>query len=148
MAKGKGLSPQRDAFARFYIELSDASKAYRKAYPRSQKWKPEAVWSQASRLLADPKVAARVEALQERHAKRHEITVESLVMELEEARAAAMDRDPSRSAAVAATMGKAKLLGLIIDKSKVEGSVTVQQLPPLSPKAALAVMAKLESEKF
>lgn len=51
--------------------------------------------------------------------ERHEITVDTLLAELEEARQAALGAEtPQTSAAVSATMGKAKLLGL--DKKIVE----------------------------
>ena len=51
--------------------------------------------------------------------ERHEITVDTLLAELEEARKAALCAEtPQTSAAVSATMGKAKLLGL--DKKIVE----------------------------
>lgn len=57
---------------------------------------------------------------------RHRITVDDLLSELEEARQLAMTADtPQSSAAVTATMGKAKLLGLdkqIIDHTSSDGS--------------------------
>lgn len=52
--------------------------------------------------------------------KRHEITVDTLVGELEEARQVAKNTEVP-SAMVAATMGKGKLLGLIVDKNEHTG---------------------------
>lgn len=144
----RNLTPKQERFCQLYVELGEASNAYREAYPAAKKWKPEAVWPQASRMLAKPMVAARIRDLQAKHAERHEVTLDSLVAELELARAAAMAEDPSKSAAVSATMGKAKLLGFVVDKHKVQGTVTVQKLPPLTPKAAKAVLEMIEAERF
>ena len=59
--------------------------------------------------------------------KRNEITVDTLLDELEEARKAALDADTAQSsAAVSATMGKARLLGLdkkIVDHMSSDGSL-------------------------
>lgn len=58
--------------------------------------------------------------------RRHDLTVGDLLAELEEARQAALGAEnPQSSAAVAATMGKAKILGLdkqIIDHRSSDGS--------------------------
>lgn len=65
-----------------------------------------------------PKVAARIAELRNAAAKRLEITVDDLVAELEDMRKLAMAcKNPA--AGVAAVMGKAKLLGLIVDKAEV-----------------------------
>ena len=57
------LTPQREKFAREVASGKSQADAYRTAYPRALKWKEEAVWSQASRLMADSEVAARVSSL-------------------------------------------------------------------------------------
>lgn len=101
-----------------YVETGNQSEAYRRAYTASN-MKPETVWSKASELLKDGKVLARVNELRAQHVKRHEVTVDSLVAELEEARQVALAAEtPQTSAAVSASMGKAKLYGL--DKQVVE----------------------------
>ncbi len=71
----------------------------------------------ASRLLTDVKVKARIAELQERSAKRAEVTAESIIEELEQARALAIANNQS-NAAVSASMGKAKVAGLIIEKQE------------------------------
>lgn len=58
------------------------AEAYRQAYPRSQKWKPEAVWTAASVLAADPKVSKRVAAIQALAADRAELTTSEIVREI------------------------------------------------------------------
>lgn len=74
----------------------------------------------------------KIEELRKEARERTMITVESLIVELEEARQAALGAtNPQSGAAVAATMGKAKLCGL--DKQIIEhigdipvGRVTVE----------------------
>jgi hypothetical protein len=66
-------------------------------------------------LFAITPVSPRIEALQTAHAERHNITVDSLSAELEEARVAALSTGQI-SAAVSAIMGKAKLHGLLVEK--------------------------------
>lgn len=126
MAKGnakaapaaKRLTPKQEGFCLSYIETGNASEAYRRNY-NAGRMKPETINRSAKALLDDPKITARIDELKAEHAKRHEITVDDLIAELEEARQLAIDTSQSGSA-VTATMGKAKLLGL--DKQLVEHS--------------------------
>lgn len=113
------LTPKQEAFAKAYIETGNASEAYRRSYNASR-MKDQAVHVNASKLLANAKVALRVQALQTAHQKRHEVTVDSLVTELEQARVLALKIE-APAAMVAATMGKGKLLGLVIDKNEHAG---------------------------
>lgn len=114
------LTPQREAFARAIAKGGTQADAYREAFPGSKKWKDNSVHIAASKLMADAKVTLRVDELRAKVVAKVVLTVENLIAELEEARAAALTAGPSpqSSAAVAATMGKAKLLGL--DKQVVE----------------------------
>ncbi len=113
-----GLTIKQEAFCQAYIETGNASEAYRTAYA-ADKMKAEAIHVNASKLLDNAKVALRVKELQGEIKQRHNVTVDSLLKELEEARRAALGAEtPQSSAAVAATMGKAKLTGL--DKQIVE----------------------------
>lgn len=81
----------------------------------------------ASRLSAKVNIRARVEELLNRGAKKVEVTIESLSAELDEARGIAKtEKQPS--AMVTATLGKAKLFGLIIDKKHHSGTVQVVTL--------------------
>ena len=94
-------------------------KSGREAY-RSAGFKPKndnAADAAASRLLKDVKVRARITELQERAAKRAELTVVDILNELEQARLLALQLEQP-SAMVAASMGRAKVAGLIVDKSE------------------------------
>lgn len=120
------LTPKQEAFALAYIETGNASEAYRRNY--NTKAKPERIHVDACKLLASPKVAQRVAQLREDAVKRSQITVDDLIRELEEARDGALNaRTPQNAAAVAATMGKAKLLGFLTDK--IDATVSTRQLP-------------------
>lgn len=120
------LTEKQEKFCRAYIETGNASEAYRQAY-NAEKMKPETVTIKASELLKNGKVRGRVEELKKRHAKRHDYKVDDLLAELEEARKIALQAEtPQTSAAISATLGKAKLLGL--DKKLIEHSGSIATL--------------------
>lgn len=115
------LTPKQEAFALAYVETGNASEAYRRSY-NAEKMKPSVIAVKASELLANGNVSVRVAELQAAHVERHEITVDDILRELEEARAlAAGGEKPQPAAMVAASMGKAKLLGMLTDKTEVTG---------------------------
>lgn len=92
--------------------------AYRRAYTVN-KMTQKSVDEKASQIMAKVKIRSRVQELRDNVAKKAAITVESLLNELEEARQAALSAETVQSsAAVSATMSKAKLLGL--DKQLVD----------------------------
>ncbi len=108
---GRNLTPKQEAFAQLYIEIGNASEAYRRAYTVRETTKAATVWESASKLLADPKVSTRVATLQASHRARHDTTIDTLTDEYEDARRLAMvTRQPG--AAVAATTGKSRVHGL------------------------------------
>jgi phage terminase small subunit len=124
------LTLKQEAFCQAYIENGgNASEAYRAAYD-AKKMKPEVVNVKACELLKDGKVSVRVAELRAAIEKRHEITIDDLIEELEEARSQAVSLNvPQLSVAVSATMGKAKMLGFLTDKVDVKGSLTIDKLP-------------------
>jgi len=110
------LTPKQEAFIRAYLETGNASEAYRRAYITG-KMKPSTIWRNAHALLGNNKVATRLAELQSAAQKRHDVTLDSITAFLFEDRELARERGQS-GAAVAATMGLAKLHGLIIDRSE------------------------------
>lgn len=78
----------------------------------------------AARLNANESVRKRVSELQDKAAEKVETTIADIVAQLDEDRAFAIKCEAA-AAAIAATMGKAKVLGLIIDKSKVDVNAMV-----------------------
>lgn len=109
------LNPKQEKFCQLYVKLGNASDAYREAY--SSTAKPESINVTASRLLSDVKVSLRVEEIREALKANHGITLQNILDELEEARKLALNTGTA-TAAVSASMGKAKLLGF--DREKKE----------------------------
>jgi hypothetical protein len=82
--------------------------------------------SASTRLAADVSICERVADIQGRAAVRTELTLADIIEELEQARMVALAAPtPQTGSAVAASLGKAKLLGLIVDKSEVKSEVEV-----------------------
>jgi len=113
-----GLTAAQEAFAQEYITSKNASEAYRRSY-NAQNMKPETVNRRAKDLVDNSKVMARIKQLTAEHRERHNMTVDDIIRELEEARQIALS-DNKAAPMVAATMGKAKVLGLIIDKQEIK----------------------------
>lgn len=117
-----------------YRETGNATEAYRQAYDTSN-MKPESINRLAKANLDNVKIASRLAELSAKDLKRHQLTIDDLIAELEEARQAALCAEtPQSSAAVGATMGKAKLLGMdkqVVDHQSSDGTMT--------PKAAVTI---------
>lgn len=112
------LTTKQEKFCQSYVELGNASEAYRRSYDASR-MKTESINRKAKELIDNGNVAARIAELKQRAAVKHDVTVATLLRELEEARTIALSCEtPQTSAAVSATMGKAKLCGL--DKQLIE----------------------------
>ncbi len=132
------LTGKQEAFCLKYVECGNQSEAYRHAYDVGENTKPETVWRKAVEVMANGKVSARVFALQELAQERTLVTIESITIELEEARAMAVKTDQS-SAMTAASMGKAKVNGLLVDKvdANIAGKIdTKWTVEVVRPKAA------------
>ncbi|WP_296193672.1 MULTISPECIES: terminase small subunit [unclassified Psychrobacter] len=82
--------------------------------------------SQGQRLLTNVDIKAAIKAGQKDIAKRNGLTIDDILDELEEARKIAKEEGKG-APMVAASMGKAKLLGLIVDKAetKTEGNISI-----------------------
>ncbi|MGO3542353.1 MAG: terminase small subunit [Pseudomonas helleri] len=116
--KKRRFTDKMEAFCLAYIETGNASEAYRRTY-NTTKMAEKTVQREGWNLLQRPQVQERLTELREGVMDRHQITVDTLLAELEQARTAALGAEtPQTSAAVSATMGKAKLLGL--DKKVIE----------------------------
>lgn len=122
------LNPRQEKFARLVLHARakglPAYLAYRAAgYKASLEYSPNGKASpamvRASALLRTGKVQARLCAIMTEASRRHpEVTEDSLLLELEEARQAAIAADQA-GAAVQATMGKARITGKIVDRKEV-----------------------------
>ena len=107
--KGDKLTPKQEKFCAVYFETGNASEAYRQAYS-AKGMKEKTIGRMAFDLLQNRKITAKVRELKDLAAKTAVVTVLDLVNELEESRKLALSK-LDVSTAIAATMGKAKLLG-------------------------------------
>ena len=99
---------RHELFAQYLVEKMTVSRAYIEAGYRAND-------GNATRLRHTDEITARVGELQSRQLLRHDVTVDTLTDELEEARLLA-HQEGQAGAAVSAIMGVAKLHGLLTDK--------------------------------
>lgn len=119
------LTIKQEALAQAYIENGGKqADAYREAFD-AENMSDNSVYVEACRLFKTPKIALRIIELQEEHRQRHNVTVDSLTKELDEARDLAQE-EAQPAAMTGATMGKAKLHGLITDKKESKVSLDVE----------------------
>lgn len=76
-----GLTAKQEAFAIAVFKGSNASDAYRTAYS-PKRMSDKTVNEEASRLLANPKISARIAELRERVARKAELTIERTLQEV------------------------------------------------------------------
>lgn len=120
------LTPKQEQFCKLYIELGNASDAYRQSYNTNAN--SQSVNVRACELLKNSNVTVRIKELQSVASEKHNVTVEGLLTELEQARISALACDiPQANAAITATMGKAKLCGL--DKRVIGHNNPINNLP-------------------
>jgi hypothetical protein len=104
-------NPRHEKFAQEFAAGKSAAEAYERAgYVKNS--------GNCIRLKGNERIAARVAEIQYGGAARAEVTIASVLGELEEARTFAKEKS-NPSAMVSATMGKAKILGLVIDRREV-----------------------------
>ena len=127
------MTPKQELFAQAYLETSNASEAYKRAY--NTQANANTINRKASQLLKHPEVIKLLAELKADARQRHKLTIDDILQELEDARQKALSAEtPQCSAAVTATMSKAKLLGL--DKQVIEhkGTLTpVFNFQPVKP---------------
>lgn len=111
------LTAKQERFVQEYFKTSNQRKSYQHAYD-ADGMSDNAVDREACLLLKNPKVAQRLAEMQERVAKKAEVTVETISEMLDQAFAKAAQDDKGSAAMVAAAMGKAKLHGLIVEKKE------------------------------
>ena len=136
------LTLKQESFVYAYMELGIATDAYRSAY-NADNMGMEAIRVEASRLLDNPNVSLLIESLKAKISDETVITVASLTAELEKDRLLARENNQA-SAATSATMGIAKLHGLLIEKNQTlepnrVDNMTDAQLEAIAKKGLVAV---------
>lgn len=119
MKRREELTRKQQAFVHAYNKGASPAEAYLAAYNVAPGGSVVGQMGNAQKILKLPKVQAAIKEFKDKVAKKVETTVETLIVELEEARTAALTAETAQSAAaVSASMAKAKLLGL--DRLQIE----------------------------
>lgn len=120
---GVVLKDKQARFVEEYLIDSNATQAAIRAG-----YSEKSAYSIAGENMKKPEIVDAIAKGRAEIAKRNGLTIDDIIKELEEARTAALTAEsPQSSAAVAATMGKAKVLGMLVDKSEVknEGNISI-----------------------
>lgn len=118
MAKAGELTPKQSRFIDEYlIDLNATQASIRAGYSK------KTAQQMGAENLRKPVISAEVKKRQGKAQERAEITVDDIIRELDENRAAALGApNPQAAAATAATVAKAKILGLMVEKSETKHS--------------------------
>lgn len=115
---GDKLTPKQAAFVREYlVDRNGTQAAIRAGYSK------KTANITASKLLTKANIKDAVDKGEEKHAERCAVTIETITQELESDRQLARDLSQP-SAAITASMGIAKLHGLVIDKAENKNTNT------------------------
>lgn len=109
------LTAKQEMFCQEYLLCGNQSEAYRNSHKSSKAVNPESIWEMACKMMAVDKVSTRVFELQQLAVERTLVTVESLTEELNQSHAMAK-QEKQAAAMTGATMGKAKIHGLDVQK--------------------------------
>lgn len=115
------LTPKQEAFAQAVASGMSQSDAYRAAYTVRETTKPDSVNQAASKVMADPKVASRVEELRKPVVEAAQITLASHLERLR-ALSAAAEQGGQYSAAITAEVARGKASGLYVEKTELTGA--------------------------
>lgn len=108
------LTLKQEKFSQIYVEVGNASEAYRQAY-NTARMKPATVNRKAFHMIEQGKIRARIETLQAEHRTRHDVTVDSLTADARDA--IELAKETGRASAYVSALGLiAKLHGLLTDK--------------------------------
>lgn len=142
----KKLTPKQLKFRDLYLELGNATEAYRRSYSCGN-MKEATIRKRAGELLRNGAIAGTISEIQSKVAEKFETTIDSLTLELNEAFQVAKG-EKMASAMVSAILGKAKLHGFLKDKVEVNNlgpvvpvinvSISADQSQP-APKAGLSI---------
>ena len=116
------LTPKQEAFAQAVVSGMTQADAYRAAF-NAAKMKDSSIHVNASKLMADAKVAQRVEKLREPVVKEAQITLKGHIDDLRRLRNMAV-KEKQMSAAISAEIACGKAAGLYVER--VEASITSQ----------------------
>ena len=123
------LTSKQENFCHAFIELGNASDAYRACYDIGQ-MKPATINRSAKELIDNPKITARIEELRAPVVERVRITLESHLDEMQRLKDLALQKD-NINAALTAEMGRAKAAGLYVTKVESKTELTGPEGTPV-----------------
>lgn len=120
MATGK-LTPKQDKFCIEYVKTGNGVAAYKAAYA-AEKMSDPSIHKEVKALLKNPLITPRITSLQEKIAKKAEITLESHLERLAHLSEQA-EKSNQMAAAIAAEVSRGKAVGLYIEHVKLDATV-------------------------
>lgn len=117
----EGLNPKQERFVSEYmIDMNATQAAIRAGYST------KAAQGQSARLMANDAVRRSIAFFQAKAADRNHVSVDSVVAELNECIKLAMTLEkPQLAAAVAAITTKAKICGVMVERSETKTELTI-----------------------
>jgi phage terminase small subunit len=119
----KELTTRQESFAQAIVKGSNQADAYRLAYS-ADKMKDETIWSNASRLVIDKKVQARIKKLRQPSVNKASLTLDKHLNDLLILREKATN-DEKWSSAIQAETVRGKAAGLHIEKVDMKQDVDI-----------------------
>jgi hypothetical protein len=116
------LTSKQENFCHAFIELGNASDAYRAAYDAA-KMSKEAVYVEASKLLSHPKISLRIEELRQPAVEAAQMTLEGHLADLKMMRDLALS-EKQYSAAINAETQRGKAAGFYITRTENKTEVS------------------------
>ena len=123
------LTSKQENFCHAFIELGNASDAYRACYDIGE-MKPATINRSAKELIDNPKITARIEELRAPVVERVRITLESHLDEMQRLKDLALQKD-NINAALTAEMGRANAAGLYVTKVESKTELTGPEGTPV-----------------
>lgn len=116
------LTHQQETFARAVVSGKNQSDAYREAYPTSLTWPVKTLWTRASELMAEGKVAGRVKELRKPAVEAVEMSAKAHVARLALIRDAALQAG-DHGPAVRAEMAIGQVAGHYVQQLEVKNDM-------------------------
>lgn len=120
------LTQKQEAFCLIYIEIGNASEAYRKSY-NSANMADATINRKAKELLDNGKIAARIEAIRSKAAEAVGLTLQQHLTDLKRLRDMA-ESSEKYGPAIQAEIARGKASGLYVDKVEHSGEIKTPEL--------------------
>ena len=110
------LTPKQDAFCLVYLETGNASEAYRRVYD-AKRMKDETIAKRAHELLANGKIAGRLDELRRPAVEAAQVTLADHLRQLADLRDKAITAEQF-GPAITAEVNRGKAAGLYVERSE------------------------------